>query len=137
MSSFTKEPTFTLTKDGKFRLETGFRYYIGEEDSELYVDIPEGFETDFASIPSIFQWIFPPHDPRWAKAAIVHDYLYFPEGFYFDHGNKFNKYTRKFADDVFREAMEVLGSPPFIRWAFYYAVRIGGAWYKSNFTNRF
>jgi hypothetical protein len=58
--------------------------------------------------------IFPPHG-KYAKAAIVHDYLYSQA-----------VGTKAFADNVFNEAMAVLGVPKWRRLAMYWAVRAFG-----------
>jgi hypothetical protein len=76
--------------------------------------VPKGTITNLASVPRILWTIFPPHG-KWAKAAIIHDYLY-------DNGIG----TKKFADEVFLEAMETLGVPRIRRTLMYWAVRLFG-----------
>lgn len=82
------------------------------------IQVPKGFETDFASIPRIFWRILPKLD-RHIRAAIVHDYLYYTNGV-----------TRLEADAIFEAGMADLGTATWKRWVMYYAVRIGGffAW---------
>ena len=42
------------------------------------VEVPQGFTTDFASIPPIFFGLLRP-DGLYAVAAVVHDYLYWDQ----------------------------------------------------------
>lgn len=58
-------------------------------DNKIDIVIPEGEETDGASVPFLFWMFFPPLG-RWLKTAMVHDYLY-------RHGI----YKRSIADKVF------------------------------------
>lgn len=37
--------------------------------------VPRGFETDLASVPALARPLFNPADPRYARAAVIHDYL--------------------------------------------------------------
>ncbi len=74
--------------------------------------------TDLASIPRIARRLLPPDGP-YVKAAIPHDDLYVTKG----HGGRF---TRREADDILLEAMEVLGVPAWKRTMVYRAVRLGG-----------
>jgi len=116
MSSFN-EP-LTVTKiNGRWRVARPFRYYIGELNSSDFIDIPEGFETDFASVPRGLWNIFPP-DGEYTQAAVLHDYLY--------NQRKKHGRTRKECDQIFLEAMEVLGVPWWKRRLMYRAVRSFG-----------
>jgi len=38
------------------------------------IDVPEGFETDFASVPRIFWSILPLTDAQYDQASVIHDY---------------------------------------------------------------
>jgi len=91
-----------------------FRYYVGKENSNDYVDVPKGFETDFASIPRVL-WSIAPPDGVYTQAAVLHDYLY-----------QTGKYPRKKADRIFLEAMAVLGVALWKRRVIYRAVRLFG-----------
>ncbi|GAI33030.1 unnamed protein product, partial [marine sediment metagenome] len=72
--------------------------------------------------PEFALWTFLPAWGKYGKAAVVHDYLY-----------QTQTRTRKFADDVFYEAMLVSGTKPWKAMAMYRAVRLFGwlAW-KGN-----
>ena len=80
--------------------------------------VPTRFETDWASVPRIFQNIIAP----WGKygwAAGLHDWRYWVQSC-----------SRKEADDTLLEAMIMLGTTKWQRLAIYYAVRLFGwiAW---------
>jgi len=84
MSSFTRFTAANhLTLDdnasnilGKnyYRVTEGFRYYIGHENSDKYVDVPTGFLTDGASVPFFLQWLIPPLG-EYSQACTLHDWL--------------------------------------------------------------
>ena len=80
--------------------------------------IPRGFETDFASVPRVFQNVL----GSWGKygpAAIVHDWLYWTQ-----------RCARLTADDTLLEAMVALTVPTWQMALIYKAVREFGwiAW---------
>jgi len=115
MSRFTEKLVVSLEKDGKhWTLEEDFEYYTEILGSRVYITVPAGFTTDFASIPKIFHSFIEDRD-KYNKAAVVHDWLYESKIF-----------SRKISDKIFLEAMTVLNIHPFKRFLFYYAVRIFG-----------
>ena len=129
MSRFTTPAVLQLLDSYKWRLAEPFEYYteIITDTLELkglftpdgiaavhVVNVPIGYVTDLTSVPRLLWSIFPPNG-RYAKAAIVHDYLY---------SNAIA--TKAFADDVFLEAMTVLDVPRWRRVAMYWAVRLFG-----------
>ncbi len=120
MSSFTSPLVVEFLGKGKWRLSQTFEY---RTKSGKAIRVPGGFTTDFASIPKMFWSILPPYG-KWGKAAVVHDYLYYI--------NK--EYTREQADDIFKEAMGVLGVNWLVKGILYNAVRWfgGGAWNKQR-----
>lgn len=83
------------------------------------IELPIGFETDFASIPRVLWNLLPPTG-QYGKAAVIHDYLY-RTPFYA---------TRLQADQVLFEAMTELGVSWWTRQIIYRGVRLGGrrAW---------
>jgi hypothetical protein len=116
VSTFTTPLQLEFTGKGrrKFTLLSSFEYHIGEypaTDQEDIISVPEGFRTDFASVPRIFWPIVSPID-EYAKAAVLHDWLY-------NQG----EFSRKKCDDIFDEAMKVLNTPKWKRIVVYYAVR--------------
>lgn len=76
MSSFTDELIIVYVGGGMFRVNKAFRYYVGAENSDDWVDVPEGFPTDFASVPPILDRIIL-KDGDYNQAAVVHDFLYY------------------------------------------------------------
>jgi len=80
------------------------------------ITVPQGFPTDLASIPFGFRWLFPPDGP-WAPAAVAHDFMCVNS----------EKYSRFFADAIFREIMaKELRVPWCKRLPIFYAVRFYG-----------
>lgn len=108
------------TRQGRVEvvLKVAIEYHVGSPESGEVIIVPEGFVTDFASIPRGLWNIFPPLGP-WARAAIVHDYLYSTAGLY-------GRYTRKRCDDIFVEIMKILKVAAWKRTCMYYAVRAFG-----------
>lgn len=106
-------------------------YDVGAESSGEAITVPAGALTDLASIPR-FAWSlgFPP-DGAWAKAAVVHDFLYKTRGACTLNGAVWRTreapYVRAEADRILREAMGVLGVPAWQRFVIWAAVRFGGA----------
>ena len=99
-------------------------YHVGSPDSEVIIEVPEGFETDFASVPWFGRWFISTWK-RTARAAVIHDYLYSIEG------RKKYGYSRSAADGIFLEVLTVMGHKR--RWFAWAAVRIGGWWgWKSR-----
>ena len=78
------------------RLTQPFRVRTG---AGRIIEVPAGFETDFASVPRLFWRVVPPWG-RYSPAAVVHDYLYHT-----------GKVSRLAADRVFLELMAALGVP--------------------------
>jgi hypothetical protein len=80
--------------------------------------VPEGFVTDFASVPRI-PLVFLVAGDEGHLAAVVHDFLYSRQDV-----------PRSLADAVFREAMGASGEPGWRSWLMWAGVRIGGwvAW---------
>lgn len=94
-------------------LADGFVYSHPASGAEM--SVPEGFITDFASIPAVVRGLFPPFG-RHAKAAVLHDWLYLVG----ETGQ------RAFADRIFIDAMQELGVSGFRRKTMHAAVRAGG-----------
>lgn len=115
MSSFTSPLVVSPLSDGRrWRLVWSFTYHVGSEYSKDVIRVPAGFITDFASTPPHIWTIIPPWG-KYGKAAIIHDYLY-----------QTASRTRKEADDIFREAMEVLEVSKIRIFLMYWAVRLFG-----------
>lgn len=110
-----------------------FTYRIGGPESLDHVRIPDGFITDFASIPVGVRLVFRSPGGCWDKPAVVHDYLYNLGG-YWRRDKVFVPVTRAQADAIFNDAMKVTGTNGFARRAIYRGVRAGGmmAWRKHR-----
>jgi hypothetical protein len=120
MGTFVTPLIVEAIGEGRWRLHEGFIYVIGDYKTGTQLVIPAGFDTDFASIPRVFWNVLPPYG-KYGKAAVVHDYLY-----------REQPGTRKDADDVFLEAMGVLGVSKETKNIMYSAVRAfgGSSWDK-------
>jgi hypothetical protein len=103
------------------------------------IEVADGFDTDYASVPRIFWSIYPP-DGSYTEAAIIHDALYFYQarsGIGGPLGGPDHltlPITRAQADTVFLEAMAALGVPAVRRRILYSSVRAGGwlAWSRNT-----
>ena len=108
-----------LPNGRKARLLRPFRVRLRDR----VIEVPQGFETDFASVPRFFWRIVPPWG-RYSPAAVIHDYLYHT-----------GKVSRAEADRAFLTLMQRLGIPTWKRTVMYQAVRwFGGPAYtcKNN-----
>ena len=115
MSSFTDKLLVEPTDDGtKWIIKRAFDYHVGNEFSHDVIHIPEGYITDFASIPRVLWSVLPPFG-RYSQAAVVHDYLC-------DTRTRSSKETH----DMFMEMMEVLGVSRWKRYPMYYGVKCCG-----------
>jgi hypothetical protein len=129
MSSFTDDLTVTKVRQKpqtlldsllfwkvkpKWVVARSFRYYVGAEGSDDYIDVEPGDTTDFASIPRIFWPILPP-DGEYTQAAVLHDKLC-----------RAKLRTKKERDLIFLEAMTVLEVPAWKRNVMYWAVKTFG-----------
>lgn len=112
MSHFKTRLVLEVVDEG-WQLTQPFIYH-----SELLnrdIELPTGYVTDLASVPRLFRFIVPVANAKNRRAAVVHDYLCTnPEGLVKD---------QKQADQVFREALGVVGVGRFRSAALYYPVR--------------
>lgn len=94
-----------ILDDDYSRLVRSFRYYLGEKNSDRWVDIPVGFLTDGASVPR-FLWSLIPPWGSYGQAAVLHDWLC--ENPYHLYQSKRIAMNRAEVDAVLYEALEVL-----------------------------
>lgn len=100
-----------------------FRFVSGEGNSIL---VPAGFETDLASVPSVFQSAIGKIG-YWSQPAVTHDLLYHRHRTGVD-----NTLTRLDADNLFLEGIKLKAHEYSVSnverkdWAIYGGVRIGG-----------
>ena len=123
---FMQDLVVQAYKPYEWLLFSHLQYWTLVKGKPELIEVPAGFRTDLASIPRLVR-SFIPQNGRHRRAAVVHDYLYRYAGRQDHH------WTRKQADDVFREAMEVDGVPGYRRFLMYSAVRSWGwnKWRKS------
>lgn len=122
MAKFLNTLTVTEISDKVFQVAVSDFSYQSDVASQI-ITVPVGFYTDFESM---FRWV--PvlyamlgdlaHEP-----AVIHDWLYYSA-----------KTTRQMADDVFFEAMGVIGIPDWRRYPIWWGLRAGGwaAWNKHR-----
>jgi hypothetical protein len=109
----------------KWRLSEKFVVYTEQAGEEkVWIEVEEGFETDFASIPKIFIPFLEWRD-KFNKASVVHDWLY--------HTKQFD---RKTADKIFLELMLALGINKYKAYIFYYMVRMFGWLYWRRIIDK-
>lgn len=123
MSSFTK-PLVTQympdTNNWMLPPTFGFRYWIGEESSGIYVDVPDGFRSDGASVPRPL-WNFIPPWGKYGQAAVLHDFLCTYRTIIVN--GVATTISRKRCDEIFAEAMKVLQVDPTLINVMYAGVR--------------
>lgn len=90
------------------------------------ITAPEGFAFDGESIPAAVQWLAPPFGQS-KRGACIHDYLYRHSGYYTtdDH---FKTVTRKQADAVYLELVQLKGLPAWRSRLRYGVLRVVGWW---------
>jgi hypothetical protein len=122
MSKFLTELDARCIDDGAWLLVSNLRY---DSDVAGMIDVPAGFQTDFASVPRlpIFFTLF---GDRAHREAVLHDYGY--------RVDSVPPMSRSMVDDLFLEAMKERGKGFFVRYAMYWGVRAGGwtAYHKKK-----
>lgn len=109
--------------DGKnWCIKDGFTYWLNDVE---FVTVPTGFVTDFASIPRLLRVQWPSPGGLWDLPAVVHDFLYNCAAVQHVNGST-RIVNRGEADQVFRDAMDVMGVRESAEWCIYRGVRIGG-----------
>lgn len=109
-----KGPRFTVLED----------YRVSEIPLIGDVIVPQGFDTDWASIPAFARWWMSGDDPRILVPSLVHDWLYFRSGSFDAYERSL---TRQEVDELLRTMMLFCGSSPSRAWTVYQSVRVGGA----------
>ncbi len=110
-----------LKLSGEHTYRSCHRMTVWINDSVIV--IPNGFETDLASIPRLFWNIAAPDDDFIIRPAMLHDFLY--------QNNCF--YSRKNADDIFYQALLDNNVPSYKALFMYYLVRLfGGSHFNKD-----
>lgn len=92
--------------------EKPFRWFLSGVGFHAECSVPDGYKTNFASVPRFFWRILPPDGPH-REAAIIHDAMY-------DAGYP----SRWLADAIFYEAMNELGVSLWKRLLMWFFVRL-------------
>jgi hypothetical protein len=116
----------------------GMRFHVGFPGSGISVHVPEGFETDGPSIPTLqseglaaalglITWVVPQSARNRAmKASAVHDLLC-----------EDPRFERAAADGEYWVAMSAEGTPRFWRWVFFRAVTLNKSKERHNHHIKF
>lgn len=109
-----------------FKLKEDLVYEGGDDQWT----VGTGFETDFATVPRVIQWLVPTYG-LYTLAAILHDF------FCVELGRAYRKGETPFitspdADGVFRRVMRELGVPFTQRWLIWAGVRWGALFNKAR-----
>jgi len=88
--------------------------------------VPLRFDTDLVSVPGAFAW-FIPRAGRYARAAVLHDYLWHQISV-----GDFSLGDRRDADKTFRLAMQAAGVTLLRRWIMWTAVRANAIFAKRQ-----
>ncbi|MEN6639188.1 MAG: DUF1353 domain-containing protein [Smithella sp.] len=93
------------------------------------IEVPAGFETDFASVPRI-PFIYEAFGDRAHREAVLHDYLY--------RIDSVPQASFSQANEVFYEAMELQGKIWLVRHCMWLGVWIGGypSYHKKRVGDR-
>lgn len=122
----TKGARLSTVGDTSFVLEDDLCY----EGSEDGWTVPAGFETDFATVPRIIQWLIPTYG-KYTLAAILHDYFCVELSRAHRQGRE-PFITSSNTDGVFRRTMRELGVPFAQRWLIWTGVRWGAVANKAR-----
>lgn len=112
MAGFLTELRARLIGEDEWALDAPLVY--NSDVANMIIRVPNGFVTDFASVPRLPLAYLLTGDTA-HKAAVIHDYLY-----------RSKKISRKNADLVFLEAMKETGIPMWRRYSMFLAVRTFG-----------
>lgn len=103
----------------------GFRYYIGSENSNEYVDVETGFLTDGATIPRFLWWLLPPID-EYSQNTTLHDKLCrtYTITRVVNGVPTTVPVTRKRIDEILKESMDVSEVTPWKKKAIMFGVNL-------------
>jgi len=124
MSEFLTELDAKLIKDDLiWKLDSPLEYV---SDILGKVTVPEGFETDLASVPRV-PFVYMMWGGKAHREGVVHDYLYRIDS------HPLATYSQ--ANEVFFEAMTVRGKKIYVRYPMWWGVVLGG-WsaYHKKYT---
>ena len=112
VSDFTKDKEWCIIQIGtKYLSSELISFDLGNLGSNLTYVVPSGFEFD-VSIPRGLRFILSPHNPKYLKAAAIHDHM-LKSG-----------WDRPTAGGVFQAALKVSGVNSATRLAMFFAVTL-------------
>ena len=115
---YFKSLKLTPKLNGKWQLLEEVVYTVGYKGSADIIQVPQGFETDGASIPRLLRTIiWNPFDTKFIAAACLHDFLYI-----------YCTRSRKQADDIFLEILINSWNSKIKSYIMYARVRLFGRW---------
>lgn len=123
MGSFIGELENRTVGNRKWKLLSDLTYITDMGFNHIQITAKTGFQHDLASIPRIFYGLIP-KTGRYDRAAVIHDWLYV-YGECVING-MMTPIDKKFADDVFYDAMLAAGVNRWRAKIMYWAVRVGG-----------
>lgn len=128
MSKFLTELDARLKKDND-RVWLTKEPLIYESDLLGRIEVPVGFETDFASVPRV-PFIYELFGDKAHREAVIHDYLY--------RIDSAPQATYSQANEVFYEAMQIRGKGWIVRHGMWLGVVLGGwtAYHKKKVGDR-
>lgn len=123
MSKFLTELDCRLKDDDKVWVIDSPLVY--QSDILGKIEVPAGFETDFASVPRV-PLFFTFFGDRAHREAVLHDYLFRSDSV------PLASYSQ--ANEVFFEAMKVRGKAVYVRYPMWWGVVLGGwtAYHKKK-----
>lgn len=106
MSSYTEfNAEFELIeKGGLFTSNSPLFWELGKKGSNLWIEVPASFPSDGPSIPKIFTLFFSRKNPKYQKAARLHDWLCDED------------WTSSSAFSVFKDALKADKASFYERW---------------------
>jgi len=111
VSQYTKAAFWCEPFDGGFKTTDWLSWHIGRVDSGQRLTVPPGFYFD-VSVPFLLHWLFDPHDPRYLKAAALHDW------------GLCDGWDRRTIGAIFHEALLADGVPAWRRLLMWLAVSV-------------
>lgn len=122
MSKFLTNLNVELKEDSRVWRVTFPLVYASDLIGQVLV--PEGFETDFASVPRI-PLIYSMWGDRAHREAVLHDYLF--------RSDSVPKTSFDVANEVFLEAMAACGKSWCVRYPMYWGVCLGARSYFHQY----
>ena len=124
------DPMLANREGRQIAVLSGHWPYCNDFTGDVY-EVPQFFETDFASIPDWAQFFVKPQDPEVIGAAVIHDWLY-------AFGGEPISESKQRADRLFRKELENAGINIVRRNIMYLAVaNFGGKSFGKQAEMRF